>query len=338
MEIDILDLFSGIGGFTQGFKEAGYKIRNHYFSEIDKYAIANYKYNFKDAEHIGSVVDVRGAEIKRPNIITFGSPCQDFSLAGKGKGLKGGRSSLILEAIRIIRESQPDVFIWENVKGMFSSNEGEDFQAIISAFADIRGYRFEWQLLDTVWLLPQYRKRVYLIGYLGDRGGRGIFPITRTDIGTFKGSGSSPIVRTITAGAKSGGRHSSMTLVRCLTEARTEAAKKIRKISKKAGRDFSPRRGKVLQERKDEMANTVTSSQGPEQLIKYVEGDLKGRIRRLTEVECERLQGFKSDWTKYGDFNGKIKEISRTQRYKMIGNAVSVPIIKMIAEKLKKTW
>ena len=112
-----MELFSGIGGFSKGIEQSGFTIKKHYFSEIDKHAIANYKYNFKNAEYIGSVNDVRSGNIERPNIITFGSPCQDFSLAGKQLGLNGERSVLILEAIRIIREFRPNVFIWENVKG-----------------------------------------------------------------------------------------------------------------------------------------------------------------------------------------------------------------------------
>ena len=74
-DINILELFSGIGGFTKGLSEAGFNINKHYYSEIDKHAIANYKHNFPNAEYTGSVTDVRGGDLIRPNIITFGSPC-----------------------------------------------------------------------------------------------------------------------------------------------------------------------------------------------------------------------------------------------------------------------
>lgn len=178
-EIDILELFSGIGGFSRGFQEAGYTIKKHSFSEIDKHAIANYKYNFKNAESIGSVTDVHG--LKTPDVLTFGSPCQDFSLAGKRMGMEGKRSSLITEAIRLISELRPPVFIWENVKGTFSSNNGEDFWAIIAAFANIGGYRLEWQLLNTSWFLPQNRERIYLIGHLAGASIPGVFPFRESD-------------------------------------------------------------------------------------------------------------------------------------------------------------
>ena len=173
-----LDLFSGIGGFHLGFEKAGFKVKS-YFSEIDKHAIAVYKHQFKDAEYVGSVTDVRGAQLPKIDLITFGSPCQDFSLAGKRKGMGGERSSLVLEAIRLIDECRPGVFIWENVKGTFSSNNGADFAAILQAFANIGGYRLEWQLLNTSRVLSQTRERVYFVGYYkkSGRNWRGLVPI-----------------------------------------------------------------------------------------------------------------------------------------------------------------
>jgi DNA (cytosine-5)-methyltransferase 1 len=178
-EINQLDLFSGIGGFHLGFERAGYKV-NSYFSEVDKHAIAVYQHQFKDSTYVGSVTDVRGGDLPRIDLITFGSPCQDFSQAGSRRGLTGDRSSLIAEAIRLIGECRPRVFIWENVKGAFSSNDGADFAAILQAFVDIGGYRLEWQLLNTSWFLPQNRERVYLVGHLAEARGDwgGVFPIT----------------------------------------------------------------------------------------------------------------------------------------------------------------
>ena len=142
--IVLLDLFSGIGGFHAGIERAGYTVRKSFYSEIEKHPIAIYQHRYPNARHLGSVESfqqwsaVEGWE--RPNIITFGSPCQDFSLAGKRRGLDGDRSSLVQSAIDIIAKWRPDVFIWENVKGVFSSNDGSDFFAVIQAFANIGGY------------------------------------------------------------------------------------------------------------------------------------------------------------------------------------------------------
>ena len=176
-KINLLDLFSGIGGFHKGLEQAGFEIGWNGFSDIDKYANAVYQYQNKDAISLGSVTNIRGKDLPKIDAITFGSPCQDFSVAGRRSGLEGGRSSLVSEAIRLIDECRPRFFIWENVKGTFSSNNGEDFWAIIQAFANIGGYRLEWQLLNTRWFLPQNRERIYLVGYFGKGSGQKIFPI-----------------------------------------------------------------------------------------------------------------------------------------------------------------
>ena len=292
----LIDLFSGIGGFSLGFQRAGYQFTEHYFSEIDKHAIANYKHNFQNANYIGDITSIHGGDFTDIDIITFGSPCQDFSLAGKRAGLAGTRSSLIQHAIALIADIRPSVFVWENVKGAFSSNAGADFWAIIQAFANIGDYTIEWQLLNTSWVLPQNRERIYLIGHLAGQSEPGVFPITEDDFfttekaqiqsqtpicTTLKASGSMrpedtyiipKEANTLTGGGKSGGLHSDMTVI--------------------------------------------------------------GGVRRLTEIECERLQGFPDNYTQYGNYNGRIRRISKTNRYKLIGNAVTVDIVELIAKRL----
>lgn len=165
-EIVYLDLFSGTGGFALGLKQAGFVFKQHYFSEIDKYAVANYQYHFKNAQGLGSITEISGNQIEKPDVITFGSPCQDVSTAGKRTGIKGKRSGLFFEALRLIRAYKPRVFIFENVKGIFSSNGGKDFETVLRAFADIGLYDIQWQLVNTAWLLPQNRERIYLVGHL----------------------------------------------------------------------------------------------------------------------------------------------------------------------------
>ena len=272
----IIDLFSGIGGFSLGFKRAGYHFTEHYFSEIDKHAIANYKYNFPNAKYIGDITSIHGGDFADIDIITFGSPCQDFSLAGKRKGLKGGKSSLIEYAIALVARLRPSIFIWENVKGAFSSNSGADFWAIIQAFANIGDYRLEWQLLNTSWVLPQNRERIYLIGHLAGRSEPGVFPIREIAKDSFK---------------------------------------KTRNVY-----DYSRT---ILRGYKN------SSSTGS--FIKTKDN----KIRYLTEIECELLQGFSENWTQYGDYNGKIKSIPQKERYNLIGNAVTVDIVELIAKRLK---
>jgi len=290
--MNLLDLFSGIGGFHLGLERAGFKI-NSFNSEINKYANQVYKNNFKNSTYVGSVADVRGSDLPRINAITFGSPCQDFSLAGKQKGMGGERSSLILEAIRLVKECRPDFFIWENVKGTFSSNSGEDFAAILQAFTNIGGYRLEWQLLNTKWFLPQNRERVYLVGYTSNKSGGQIFPITRESNGVIKNN-------KINIGS-----------------ART------RKYMNQAQK---------LEIRNDNSTNTLTSVQKDNYVLGYSRDQFINSIRKLTPLECERLQGFPDDWTKFGT-EGLI---SNTQRYKMCGNAVTVDVVEAVGKQILK--
>lgn len=173
----LLELFSGIGGFSKGLQAAGYSFEKVYFSEIEKNAIANFKYNYPYAEHIGTVTNITKVDIARPNIITFGSPCQNFSAVGDGTGLRGEASSLVRYAVEAVGRFRPDVFIWENVKGILFTKHRADFWSIIKAFADIGGYRLEWQLLNTSWFLPQNRERMYLVGRLAEKCAGGIFPL-----------------------------------------------------------------------------------------------------------------------------------------------------------------
>jgi DNA (cytosine-5)-methyltransferase 1 len=321
MEINVLDLFSGIGGFHLGLERAGFKV-NSYFSEIDKYAIDVYSNNFKTATYVGSVTDVRSEQLPKIDVITFGSPCQDFSLAGKRKGLDGSRSSLIGEAIRLISECRPSFFIWENVKGTFSSNDGADFWAIIQAFTNIGGYRLEWQLLNTKWFLPQNRERIYLVGYLGGRSGQQVFPIAEVNSKDNILQGQSTDTNTLTARYAGEGQGT------YIIESKFDAQKVI------PGTWRTHIDGQGFREVQDGDCPTIPArarEDGSGQPVIFN----NSRIRRLTPIECERLQGFPDNWTAIGKTMG---EISDTQRYKMCGNAVTVDVVAAVAHNIRKLY
>ena len=361
----LLDLFSGIGGFHLGLEKAGFHFDKVMFSEIDKHAIANYKHNFKNAEYVGSVTTIKGSIIPRPNVITFGSPCQDFSISGKRKGMEGQRSSLIKEAIRLIDETRPDVFIWENVKGTFSSNDGADFWAIIKAFADIGGYRLEWQLLNTTWFLPQNRERIYLVGHLAGRSKPGVFPIgessnknngiqrqqantlttryTADSEGTYiierkqqtqvivhnmqPRSADRPSLEYSSGGSGHLSRENGIAY--CLDTGNTNAVELIQK-------DYSKGKGQGERVYDTDGVSTTLSSKGGGGGGKTGLYETTSGIRKLTEIECERLQGFPDDHTKYGDYDGVTKEIARTNRYALCGNAVTVDVVEEVGKRLIK--
>lgn len=197
-ELTLGSLFDGIGGFCygttipSGIRVLG-KIKPLWAAEVEPNCINITRYRFKDVMHVGSVTELKGDEIQPVDIITFGSPCQDLSVAGQRKGLKGNRSGLFLEAIRIIQEMRlatngkyPTFVIWENVPGAFSSRDGEDFRTVLekiskadipmptsgkwSSAGMVRGGEVDtaWRVLDAqFWGVPQRRKRIYLIGDFG---------------------------------------------------------------------------------------------------------------------------------------------------------------------------
>ena len=309
-EIVLLDLFSGIGGFAKGLSQGGLTIKKHYFSEVDKYCISNYKINFTHAENLGDIKKIEGAKIQRPNIITFGSPCQDVSTIGKMAGLKGKRSSLFFEALKLIGYYRPEVFIFENVKGLLHSNGGKDFARVLQAIADLGLYECQWQLLNTRWFLPQNRERLYLVGTLAGKPRKQIFPLLTNDEDYSQS----------------------------IEESKNQNEPVLFKVKQK--NDYgSACEGDCID------LGFYTSNSRATRIKKGYTGALtrgmiqavvhKKKIRWFTPIECERLQGFPDDWTKYGIIDGEIVEISDTQRYKMLGNAVSVPVVKAVAQNLR---
>lgn len=199
-------LFDGSGGFPLAGAING--IVPVWASEIEPYPIRVTKARFPRMEHLGSVLDVKGDQVAPVDIITFGSPCQDLSVAGKQLGIHAGeRSNLFFEAIRIIKEMRnatsgkyPRFAVWENVPGAFSSNKGEDFRSVLEALGGISedgvsvsrppkgkwnhagcvvgdGWSIAWRLYDAQhWGVPQRRKRIYLIAdFASERAGKILF-------------------------------------------------------------------------------------------------------------------------------------------------------------------
>ena len=135
-QITLSSLFDGSGGFTLGAIESG--IIPVWASEIEPFPIRVTTKRMPHVKHYGDICQIRGDEIEPVDIITFGSPCQDMSIAGRRDGLNGNRSSLFYEAIRVIKEmrektngQKPRYIIWENVTGAFSSNKGEDYRRVL---------------------------------------------------------------------------------------------------------------------------------------------------------------------------------------------------------------
>ena len=185
-------MFAGIGGFRSGLEKAGHECVG--YIEWDKYARKSYQaiYNTEGEFTANDIREVKGIELPDVDLWTFGSPCQDISIAGKQKGLvKGERSSMFFEVIRLLKErirgekKIPAYLIMENVKALLSSNCGRDFARVLIEMDQV-GYDVEWAVLNSSDVVPQNRERVYIIGHLRGAGTREVFPITRKSSETSK--------------------------------------------------------------------------------------------------------------------------------------------------------
>ena len=192
-------LFDGSGGFPLGGLLTG-QIVPLWSSEIEPFAIRVTTKRLPQVKHYGDVSAISGADLPPVDIITFGSPCQDMSIAGKRDGLDGSRSSLFYEAIRIVKEmrcktngEKPRFIVWENVPGAFSSNKGQDFKAVLEAVIGVKeptatvpapekkgwpyadayvgdGWSIAYRLLDSQYFgVPQRRRRIFLVADFADQ-------------------------------------------------------------------------------------------------------------------------------------------------------------------------
>ena len=189
-QLTFLDICAGIGGFRLGLEAAGHKCIG--FCEYDKFAVASYRamYDTEGEWYADDVTKLRAGEIPYADIWTFGFPCQDISIAGKQKGLRGKRSGIYYSIIDLIKGKEegdkPTYLLVENVKNLLSVNAGFDFAAVLSEM-DEAGYDVRWQVLNSKdFGVPQNRERVYLIAVLRSRGGREILPVAGEDGGALK--------------------------------------------------------------------------------------------------------------------------------------------------------
>lgn len=182
-------LFSGSGGFELAARMCG--IKSLWASEIEPFPIKVTRARFPEMQHIGDIGMVNGAELPPVDIISGGSPCQDMSIAGRRQGLKGERSVLFMDYIRVVKEmrkkhGKPRYMVWENVPGAFSSNKGEDFRCVLEEIAGIAepgvsiprppkgkwrnegaivgdGYSIAWRVLDAqFWGVPHAEDESFL--------------------------------------------------------------------------------------------------------------------------------------------------------------------------------
>jgi DNA (cytosine-5)-methyltransferase 1 len=317
-KLKVGSLFTGIGGFDLGFEQAGMEI--DWQCEIDPYCQTVLINNFKK-EIIHDVREIGHA--RKIDVLCGGFPCQDISQAGQGKGLSGERSGLWYEFERIIGNIRPRWVVIENVPRLLSINKGLDFFAIISSLEQF-GYCVSWRILNSQFFgVPQRRKRLYIVGSLGnarscevlfEQGMCGGNPAESKD----KGQAPSTPARVIAYENHPNDSRITETgdISQQLTARMGTGGNNVPLVQYWDGGQISD----TL-----DVAMLTKGQMMPEKRRMPVVMD--GGVRRLTPVECERLQGFPDGWT---------AGVSDTQRYKQLGNAVTVNVARWIGERIVK--
>lgn len=310
-------LFSGIGGFDLGLERTGMECA--WQVEIDANCLKILERHWPNVRRYTDVQEVGKVNLETVDLICGGFPCQDLSIAGRRAGIAGERSGLWFEFARVIDELAPGWIVIENVPGLLSSNGGQDFATIIRWLVG-RGYGVAWRVLDAQYFgVPQRRRRVFVVGSLGSgRSSEVLFEREGGAGDTAPGrKAGEEIAFAITRGPESGYRYSpednliADTLTATYARNRGAQAGYASKVSNlivgtlhsgTPGRDAS-----------DANENKIICS--------------RMGVRRLTPIECERLQGFPNGWT---------EEQSDSARYRQLGNAVAVPVVEWIGKRIAR--
>lgn len=359
-------MFSGIGGFEKGIEQSEVEMKCIGFSEVDKYAKSIYIRQFPKHKEWGDATKINTKELPKFDLLVGGFPCQAFSVAGKRKGFDDTRGTLFFEIARVLKEKRPRYFLLENVKGLLSHDKGQTFKVMLGILSEL-GYDVEWEVLNSKnFGVPQNRERIFLKGYLRRECGGEILSTKRdsrevinemiwswtsTRVGKFvdpNGLG----LTLCSAGHNSGHNQ----LVKLNNKAQAQSIYDSNGLATTLSANGGGQGGKtglykvgnvslsghhngdvydengigrtlLARDYKDPMKVRVEESNDSD--LGIVDKDF--RIRRLTPRECERLQGFPDDWTKYGK-DGEL--ISNTQRYKCLGNAVTVNVIEFIIRRM----
>ena len=321
-----LELCAGIGGFRQALENLNCECVG--YSEIDKHAIKLYSAWYNDECNFGDITKIEAEKLPDFELLVGGFPCQAFSVAGKRGGFNDTRGTIFFDFARIMKAKKPKFAIFENVKGLLNHDGGKTYETMLRTLDEL-GYDAQWGILNTVFHgLPQNRERVYIVANLRERSSTKILfergndsadKVERTEngiIGQFynrKGKTHQDL------GVISSEGHSPALL------ATTHKNPRIVKIGDIDG--LNTQYSRVYDSKG---VSTTINAQGGGLGAKtglYSTGD---KVRRLTPKECFRLQAFKDEMVELGY---KLC-ISDTQLYKMAGNAVSVPVVEWVAQRV----
>ncbi len=297
--VRMLDLFSGIGGFHKGFAQAGYKFDWVGFSEIDKYASAVYKHRFKEAEELGDITTIQ-PERDLPDYIDIlcgGFPCQAFSQSGLRLGFDDARGTLFFEIARILRH-------YRKVGKPISCFLLENVKGLLS-HDDGRTFATIYRVLNNIGYTIEFQ--LLNTSWWKPQNRQRIYIVG------YIGEGSGAKVFPIGEDSQT----IQPTKIKIIDNLKGKGGHECHNVHSVKG--ISP---------------TVRENHGKTTMVQLVLTSNHSNIRRLTPKEFERLQGFPDNWTSKGVIDGKVVDMSDTQRYKQCGNAVTVDVVQAVAEKI----
>ena len=296
-----LSVCSGIEATSVAWEPLGFTPVG--FAEIEKFPCELLKQKYPAVKNYGDITQYEKWNAGQFDILVGGTPCQSFSIAGKRGGTADERGALMYAYLGIVETYRPRWVIWENVPGVLSSNSGYDFASFLAGLEEC-GYGWAYRVLDAQYFgVPQRRRRVFVVGHIDNR----------TDLAAkvlFEQQG---VCGNIAAGS--------------------EIQKKTTAAIGKGVNYF--RRGGNYKYHKDKKAATLRSSAASD-CFDLVLAREKKYIRRLTPLECERLQGFPDNYTQI-EWRGKpAEQCPDSLRYKAIGNSMAVPVMRWIGERIER--
>ena len=335
--LNTLDLCSGIGGFRSGLEPLNcFRFVGH--CEIDEKTERAYRalYNTEGDYFCSDIRKIYPRDLPPIDLVCAGFPCQTFSVAGQRMGFRDDtRGSIFFEVARIVAEKRPRILLLENVPGLLSHDQGRTFETVLATLAEL-GYAVEWCVHNSAFFgVPQQRRRIYIVGHLDPERCGEIFPIESICGETLKeligGSQGSRVydpsgiacTQCATAGGK--GPKTGLYLVDLNADP----------VMTETARCLVARYDKGISNHRGECSGVLDETMPPIVRIRDKNGVYhQGSIRRLTPQECWRLQGFTDEQF------AKVKALGMSDSvlYKMAGNAVSVPVVRAIGEKIIKVY
>ena len=326
---------SGVEAATVAWHPLGWEPQ--WFSEIEKFPSAVLAHHYPNTPNLGDMTAFKEWPNDPIDVLVGGTPCQSFSVAGLRKGLSDPRGNLMLTYLAIAAQYQPKWLVWENVPGVLSSNRGRDFGTFLGALAEL-GYGFAYRVLDAQYFgVAQRRRRVFVVGYLGDWKRAAAVLFERESLSGHPAPSretGQKVAPTVTQGApfsRTGNdRVEAEAYVpdgpaKCLTSGVGQRYDfETENFPIAFGAQNSASQGDSVSEH---VTPTLDKSKTPAVAQ-------ASAVRRLTPTECERLQGFPDNYTQIPYRNKPAESCPDGPRYKAMGNSMAVPVMRWIGERI----